>query len=52
MDPALSPDGKKIAFESTRDNNFEIYMMNVDGSQQTDFTTNSAVDKEPDWGVA
>ena len=33
-DPAWSPDGKKIAFESTRDNASTIYLMNGDGSAQ------------------
>lgn len=36
LDPAWSPDGKKIAFASTRHGNLgEIYVMNADGSQQT-----------------
>ena len=30
--PAFSPDGTKIAFTSPRDGNFEIYVMNADGS--------------------
>jgi TolB protein len=33
--PAWSPDSKKIAFESTRDNVSAIYVMNADGSGQT-----------------
>ena len=34
--PSFSPDGSKIAFVSDRDIdvNWEIYMMNVDGSEQ------------------
>ncbi|MFI5135612.1 MAG: TolB family protein, partial [Chitinophagales bacterium] len=36
--PSFSPDGKKIAFESTRDGNPEIYVMNADGSGQTRIT--------------
>ena len=31
-DPAWSADGSKIAFNSGRDGNFEIYVMNADGS--------------------
>jgi Tol biopolymer transport system component len=45
--PAWSPDGKKIAFASGRDDHgqsgdigpfFDIYVMNADGSQQTQLT--------------
>ncbi len=37
LDPAVSPDGAKIAFASTRDgDNAEVYRMNaLDGSSQT-----------------
>ena len=34
MFPSWSPDGKKIAFQSKRDGNGEIYVMNPDGSEQ------------------
>ncbi len=33
VDPAWSPDGAKIVFISNRDGNFEIYVMNADGSK-------------------
>ena len=39
----------KIAFESSRDGNIEIYTMNADGSNQTRLTTNDAVDSSPVW---
>ncbi len=32
---AWSPDGTKIAFDSRRDGNFEIYVMNADGTNPT-----------------
>jgi Tol biopolymer transport system component len=39
--PAWSPDGSKIAFESQRDGNYEIYTMNADGSGLTRLTYTS-----------
>src|SRR5262245_39611263 len=49
--PAWSPDGSKVAFESTRDDGStsEIYVMNADGSGQTRLTNNSANDYWPTW---
>jgi Tol biopolymer transport system component len=45
--PAVSPDGKTIAFSSKRDGNPEIYLMNSDGSQQRRLTNNKAFDFMP-----
>lgn len=42
-----SPDGKKIAFHSLRDENFEIYIMNADGSEKKKLTNNPADDYGP-----
>jgi TolB protein len=38
--PSWSPDGNKIAFDSARDGNGEIYIMNADGTGQTRLTNN------------
>ena len=53
---AWSPDGKKIAFGSARDgksknwyDNFEMYVMNADGSNVQRLTFNQACDGHPDW---
>lgn len=37
----------KIAFHTDRDGNFEIYVMNADGSEQTRLTNNAAFDGVP-----
>jgi len=39
----------KIAFVSNRDGNYEIYVMNPNGSEQTRLTYNDADDTEPSW---
>lgn len=54
--PAWSPDGARLAFESDRDGNREVYVMNVedalqgtDGSDQTRLTYNPLFDGNPSW---
>jgi TolB protein len=51
MLPAVSPDGTRIAFASTREGNgnFDIYVMNRDGSNVRRLTTNPAADVSPTW---
>ncbi len=49
VSPAWSPDGTRIAFASNRDGNFEIYVMNADGSGQTRLTDDPAQDTHPAW---
>jgi Tol biopolymer transport system component len=39
----------KIIFTSDRDGNDEIYVMNTDGSGQTNLTNNPATDSRPAW---
>lgn len=47
--PAFSPDNKRIAFESNRTGNFEIYTMKIDGSDIKQLTHDSAFDGTPAW---
>ena len=44
---AISPDGQKIVFTSERDGNRNIYLMNTDGTDQTQLTLHAAHDYEP-----
>ncbi len=47
--PAWSPDGRFIAFVSTRDGNPEIYVMDSEGQDQVRLTINEAGDWHPAW---
>ena len=49
FDPTWSPDGMHIAFRSQRDGNDEIYVMNADGTCQTNLTNNPLGDWSPAW---
>ena len=56
---AVSPDGKRIAFSSNMHpgavrqgrltNNYDIWLINIDGSNLTQLTTNIAYDGDPVW---
>jgi Tol biopolymer transport system component len=39
----------RIAFASNRDGNFEIYIMDADGSRQTNLTNSPTADEYPSW---
>jgi Tol biopolymer transport system component len=47
--PAVSPDGRKIAFVSTRDGNPEIYVMNADGTNPVRLTNLATLEWGPAW---
>jgi dipeptidyl aminopeptidase/acylaminoacyl peptidase len=57
QNPSCSPDGTKIALETLRGSNKEIYMMDAadqdgdgNGDNPTRLTNNAATDRYPDWG--
>jgi Tol biopolymer transport system component len=57
-EPAYSPDGSKIAFQSNRDDgdgvsDFDIYTVNSTGpANLTKITTNPSDDRDPNWSPA
>ena len=46
---AVAADNGKIAFGSERDGNHEVYVMNPDGTDETNLTNNPAIDMTPEW---
>jgi Tol biopolymer transport system component len=51
VDPALSPDGKQVAFswDGDKADNFDIYVKLVDGGTPLRLTTNPAEEGSPAW---
>jgi Ca2+-binding RTX toxin-like protein len=49
LDPAFSPDGARIAFESTRTGGGDIYVMNADGTGVVQLTSDPGEDAQPTW---
>lgn len=45
--PAWTPDGKRIAFSSNRNGNYELYVMNKDGSEQINLTQTATAELFP-----
>jgi hypothetical protein len=48
--PTFSPDGTKIAFASNRNGAWQIYAMNVDGTDLRQLTTGPGDHEYPQWG--
>jgi Tol biopolymer transport system component len=49
VNPTWSPDGRQLAFEANRGGNFEIYSVNVDGSDLRNLTNSPGDDRMPAW---
>jgi len=47
--PAISPDGRKVAFSLATEGNVDIYVMNLDGSDLLRLTRHPHVDTNPSW---
>ena len=49
VEPSWSPDGSRIAFASQRSGNFDIYVMNADGTETRKVTSTKGNDSHPTW---
>jgi len=47
--PVWSPDGRRIAFSSTRSGSYDLWVMNADGSDPVRMTDSPAPDQDPSW---
>ncbi len=47
--PTWSPDGKLVAFASTRSGNFEVYVRRADGGQEVNVTSHPSEDFQPSF---
>jgi len=49
LDPAVSPDGRRIAFTSTRGGGYDIYVMDADGTNVQAALVSAAKESKPAW---
>jgi Tol biopolymer transport system component len=49
VNPAWSPDGARIVFESRREGDADIWIMDADGSGQRRLTADAGDETHPDW---
>lgn len=49
IQPAISPDGRRVAFASDRGGNWDIWVVNIDGQQPIQVTANPAHEVHPSW---
>lgn len=49
LDPAVSPDGRLIAFAGLRDGQWDLYVMDAGGEHRRQLTNDSAQDVYPRW---
>ena len=47
--PAWSPDGKRLAFVSSRSGNNDIFLVQADGTNVRNLTKHAAQDTSPAW---
>ena len=47
--PVYSPDGKKVAYASDKEGNFDIWILDLDSGLPRQITTNKNTDESPAW---
>ncbi len=47
--PAISPDGTQVSFESDRTGDYELYVVNIDGTDLIRLTDDEGQDSQSDW---
>ena len=48
-EPALSPDGEMIVYESTAESSLELFTLDLETNLERQLTTNEYADWSPDW---
>ena len=48
-DPSVSPDGKSIVFTSSRDGEFDLYLMDIDGGNVKRILKSPGLEARPTW---
>ncbi len=49
VNPALSPDGKRVVFSMQAGRSWHLFVMNVDGSELVELTEGRSIDVQPAW---
>ena len=49
FEPEWSPDGSRLVFQSNRSGTTQIYVINADGTGETNLSNNGFNDRAPDW---
>lgn len=51
IDPALSPDGARLAFASNRDGHWDIYLLDMQSGETEQLSDDAAYDGHPSWSA-
>jgi len=49
LNPAISPDGKRVVFSMQAGRSWHLFMMNIDGSDLAELSEGRSVDVQPTW---